>query len=33
LHMPRADRNGQERTGADKMRSSFLPHEGRSSFS
>ena len=32
LHGPQADRSGQERTSADKFRSSFVPHEGRSSF-
>jgi hypothetical protein len=31
-YAPRADRSGQERSGADKIRSSFVPHEGRSSF-
>ena len=32
LHTPRADRSGHQKTGADKIRSSFVPHEGRSSF-
>jgi hypothetical protein len=26
------DRSGHKRTGVDKIRSSFVPHEGRSSF-
>jgi len=32
LHTPRVDGNGHKKTGADGIRSSFVPHEGRSSF-
>jgi len=32
LHTPRVDRNGHKKTVAAGIRSSFVPHKGRSSF-